>query len=135
MIDNVYTILSNNASVSSAATGGIWLEEVPQGKEPAYIALSIVDGDTNDSKTSTSKMDVYIISVSVYAQRLYDSGGVVGAVSLLELVRNALDGYEDTVNGQLMYCRAFSTPQTFNLSIPNKKLISAEMDYEIYATR
>jgi hypothetical protein len=134
MINHIQTILTNDATVSALATNGIWMEQTPQGKAPPYLVLGSVDGDPTDSKTSTSKMDVLIISVFAYGTVLYTKAGNTGAVTMLEAVRNALDGYDDTISGQKMYIRLLKTTDTDDISIPGKPLVSADQEYQIYAT-
>ena len=134
MINHVQAILTNNATVNGLASNGIWLEQTPQGKTPPYLVLSSVDGTPTDSKTSTSKMDVLIISVFAYGEVFYTKAGKTGAVTMLEAVRTVLDGYDDTISGQKLYVRLMKPTDTNDISIPGKPLVSADQEYEIYAT-
>ena len=135
MIDKVKTILAANSTVNNAATGGIWADEAPQGKSLPYIILSLVDGEVHETKNTASQLDVMILQVTTYAKVQYTTSGTIGAYSLMESVRSALDFYDSTVDGTQLFIKALDTPKTLNLSIPNNKLMGCDMEFEVYVTR
>lgn len=137
MIDKIRTILQADSTLTTAlgSSNNIFLEQVPQAQSPPYLVITMVDGTPNDSKTSTSKMDQNIINITAYAKQPVDYNGVSGSISLMDLVRDALDGYDGTVSGMTIYCRNIDTGSALNLSIPNKPMHGFDMDFEAYVTR
>jgi hypothetical protein len=135
MIDKVITLLKSDSTVNTAASGGIWSDEVPQGKGKPHIIISAIDGTVNDSKNFRSQLDQVIIQVTAYATIQYTTSGVTGAYSLMEDVREVLDHYDGVIGTQKLFIRALNTPDTINFSIPNNPLYACEQEYEVYVTR
>lgn len=135
MIDKIITLLKSDSTVNTAASGGIWSDEAPQGKGKPHIIISSIDGTVNDSKNVGSQLDQVIIQVTAYAKIQYTTSGVTGSYSLMEDVRALLDHYEGVIGTQKLFIRALNTPDTINFSIPNNPLYACEQEYEVYVTR
>ena len=131
MTDLIRYILINDSNVLSDSGGQVFVDESPQGIETPYIVLQVAEGDVNDSKDKVSSLDQVRVTVFCYGEVQHNKVGKIGAYSMLENCREALDHYSDPS----LYVRAFDTPSTFSARIKNDRLFIAEQDFEVYLTR
>ena len=132
MLDVVRTILLNDSGIDALNLNGVFIDESQRGTQPPYIVLKDVDGEPNDTKNSTSDVDQLILGVYAYGEKTYTKDGTIGAKSVMDDVRAALDAYRGTVNGSDIHLRAYGTPQVFADKIANKQLKGCEQEFEVY---
>lgn len=133
MLDDVVTILNAESSITDKVGSRIYIENAPQGAALPHIILSVIDGEVHDSKSTVSELDYPIMQVQVFDQIFYTKGSITGAYDILKLVRTALDVKEFSAYG--LFFRAQDVPQTVDLSIPNRPLKMAEMEFIVEQIR
>lgn len=89
----IYSILNNDSPVNTAASGGIFPNQIPQGKVPPFLAYRIDSVEPFETKDGVSTVDHFDITVACFAKTYNECD------DLAAKIRTALDGYQGTANG------------------------------------
>ena len=119
----IYGRLSNDATVTAVATGGIYPDTIPQGKTPPFMAFRTQSVDYNETKDGVSGLDeVDVTVVSIGTTRN-------SAETLAGVVRTSLDGYDGTINS-VVVDSIFITDESSRYN-NDAEMIEIEQDYTI----
>jgi hypothetical protein len=135
MIDKIRTILAADGVVGGVVGSNIFYDNPPQGQQLPFIIIDMNGGTVNDTKSGASELDQVNIEVTAYGRQLITENTIPGAYTLMEAVRNALDYYDNIVSGTTLFIRSTTPISTIDISIPNKSMMGASMDFEVYEKR
>lgn len=102
-VDPVRAILIADSPVNTLVSGRIYPLRVPQGRGFPAIALNVITGKGEDTKSGVSTTDTGLIQVSVFSES-YDT-----AIDISEKARLALDKFSGTVGSVVVDSIVFDT--------------------------
>lgn len=103
----IYSLLSGNTAITNIVGNKIYPDTIPQGTENPCITFSEIAVMPNNTKTSTSKLDVCTMTINNYhnSQML--------AKQLGAIIRNVLDGYKGIVANSNIQSIVFNTSASY----------------------
>lgn len=132
MLSKLIEILNDQVGITTLVGSAIFLEEAPQEQSLPYIVLSVIDGSLSDSKNNTSEIDYNILRITSYGKRLISENGAdTGAYTIMEAVRNAIDGRQIIKSNTKFFFRSDGAIETIDISYPNRPLKLAIQEYNV----
>ncbi len=103
----IYSLLSSNTAITNIVGNKIYPDTIPQGTTNPCITFSEISVIPNNTKTSTSKLDLCTVTINNYhnSQML--------AKQLGQITRSILDGYKGTVANCNIQSITFNTSTSY----------------------
>jgi hypothetical protein len=93
ILESIYSILFNDASVNAAVSGRIYPNMALLGADYPLIVFSNPSSQPVPTKDSASVLDLHDIQIDIYSTTALEAG------SVSSLVRSLLDRYTGTIEG------------------------------------